>query len=322
MALEYSLDPQLPEYTPVDAETPDVEETTSSIGNTYTGVQEGQNTIADSTTPAAQPQFDIGKTSQDVSTYAPIETGESNVSAPSLVQNQLSSILDPNSDLMMAAKSRGQVAAKTRGQLGSTAGIRASQGAMMDQAESIATKDAGTYAQAGLTAQQAKNTQAQTMTEAAAAGTLAQQEASINERKFALNNSFQAAINKADNETKAILQDQMIGWEEASMKMQNDFNAWSTQYQTSATVRENMLNRLADAQINHQIVVQELLGDPSFLELGGAAISNLMNTMVAGVASTMKSNMTAAGYVSTDPAMNAMLDDWVSSMELVDYSGI
>jgi hypothetical protein len=317
-----ALDATLPVREDVPAVTPELGDTTSAIDNAYTGVKDEQQTLADNASASSQPALDIADTTNQIETYAPIATGDESVSSNSLVANQLKTILDPDSELMLQAKSQGQAAAAKSGQLGSTAGMRTTQGALYDRAIEIGARDADTYAQAGRLAQQGNIAQQQTIADTASAGELRQQEYALNERQLALNNSYKTAIQNADQETAAILQDQQGQWQEAMTNLDNDFQEWSTQYQVSAQTKENLLNRMAEAQLNHQIVTQELLGDPSFLELGGAAISNLMNTMVSGVAASIKSDMVAAGYVESDPGMNDMLDAWVDDMTLIDFSGI
>lgn len=316
--------PQRPDATTDDVTAlgPDVGEVTTGIQDNYTPIADAQNQQAQDATTASQPAYDAGTSSALTQQYATLNEGDQSVTQKSLVSEQLKSILDPSSDLMMQQKSMGEASAASRGQLGSSAGIRAAQGAMIAKGTEIATADAGTYANANLSAQQARQEQNQTMTDAIAAGGLSQQEAAQYQKKLSLNNAYEAAIAGADKQTAAILQDNQNQWEMISQELQNDFTEWSTRYQMTGTMRENVLNRMSEAQLNHQIVTQELLGDPSFLELGGSAISNILNTMADGVAASIKSDFVAYGYASDDPGMNNMLDDWSEEMRLVDYSGI
>jgi len=316
--------PERPGITTDEVATigPDINEVTQSAQDTYGTIQQEQNTLANTASSATQPSFDAGASSALTQQYATIDEGDQSVTKKSLVQEQLKSILDPGSDLMMQQKSMGEASAASRGQLGSAAGIRAAQGAMISKGTEIATADAGTYANANLSAQQARQTQDQTMTDAIAAGGLSQQDAAQYQRKLALNNSYQAAIASADKETAALLQDQQNQWEIISQELQNDFNEWQTRYQVTGQMRENVLNRMAEAQLNHQIVTQELLGDPSFLELGGTAVANIMNTMADGVAASIKSDFVAYGYAADDVGLNNMLDAWSEDMKLINYSGI
>lgn len=319
MALDdnYSVDWEAPESTGAD-----VEEVTSGIESTFAGTEEEQKSIAEGAASSTQPAYDVATAQEATDTYATMPDPDESVSELSTVSGQLQQILDPESELMMQAKSVGQSSAANLGQLGSTAGIRAAQGAVYDKATEIAAADASTYAQAGRITQQGKVNQAQTTTDAIAAGGLAQQEAAINQKQQALNNAYSAAIKSADQQTAAILSDQQNKWNESMKQMELDFNEWSTNAQIDATTKENLLNRMAEAQLNHQIVTQELLGDPSFLELGGAAIANLMDTMALGVSASIKSDFVAAGYAKNDTSLNNMLNDWTASMKLINYSGI
>jgi len=313
---------RLPGFNPPPFDTPNLDETLGYVQGAYDGIATNQMDLATSAASGDQPSLQTGKIKEEIDAYAQIADGDSQVSELSTVQGQLDRILDPNSELMMQARSQGEANAARAGQLGSTAGIRASQGALYDRAIEIGARDADTYAQAGRLAQQGRLAQAQTITDAAAAGQLRQQEGAIQERRDSLNNAFKTAIAQADSETSAILRDQQGQWERAMQEQEIAFQEWATRYQVSATTKENMANRMAEIQLNHQIVTQELLGDPSFLELGGPAITNLMNTMASGVAASMKSNMIAAGISESDSAMNDMLDDWLDEMTLIDFSGI
>lgn len=66
------------------------------------------------------------------------------------VQGQLNTVLDPNSKLMTAARTRAEQYANKRGLLNSSLGATAAEQAVIDSALNIATPDAATYANTAL----------------------------------------------------------------------------------------------------------------------------------------------------------------------------
>lgn len=295
--------------------------TPPKVTEDYQGVTQQQQQQASAASTTTQPGYNATQTAQDIAQVGQVQSGDSAVSDKSLVATQLEQILGKDSPLMRQAGSRGQVQASRLGRLGSTAGIAAAQAPLIAQGFEIASRDAQTYGQANLQAQQARNQQALTQVEGVVSGSLAQQKAALQERQQALDNAFQSAIQGADASTRVALQDFQQQWQGMQSELERDFEKWSTEFQIDAQQKESLAARRGEALMNYQLTTQELLGDPEFLRLGGDAIANLMNTMADGVISTVRYDMRAAGYAANDPVMTAFLNDLADDLYL-DFSGI
>ncbi len=297
-----------------------IEGTTGQIHGDYTRIAGYQQAAANAAKNTEnQAGYNTGEVASEVAGNLGVKKGDDAVSSKSTVQTQLEAILNKDSALMQQAKSGGEVAASKRGQLGSSMGIAGAQSALVSQAADIAKQDASTYAQAGLTAQQAENQQQIIQTEGAVSGELNKQEGAIAERARAIQNTYEAAIKGADQKTAAVLQNNQRKWDKQMKEIDLEFQEWSTKYQIEQGMKEKLQDRRADALMNHQVSMQALLSDPSFLALGKDAIQKLTDTMADGVISTIRYDMLASGYAANDPAMNQYLEDLANDLYL-DFS--
>lgn len=102
----------------------------------------------------------------------------------SLVQNQITGLLDPNSDIMRKAQAQAQGYNAARGLQSSSIGNEVALSSMIDKALPIAQQDAQTY-------NQAQSQQWQTQAQLDQANLKNQQEASMADKQGAINNQLQ-----------------------------------------------------------------------------------------------------------------------------------
>ena len=120
----------------------------STVAPTPTAVDPGSQATTTAAVEDAQTYTATTADASDDATAQETATPTRTVSEEETVQYQLDQILDPNSELMQSARTRGLQYANQRGLLNSSIAAQAAQQAMIDAAIPIAQQDARTYAEA------------------------------------------------------------------------------------------------------------------------------------------------------------------------------
>lgn len=228
----------------------------------------------------------------------------------STVQGQLSGILDAGSPLMTRAETAAKQGMNRRGLLNSSMAVTAGQAALYDAALPIAQQDANTFADAGRTNANAKNTTSQfnaqvgnessrfgaqsandALAQQRAAGVQSaqmDQQAQAQAAQLAQQQTFQGSQNQLDRQQQSTLQ-------EGQQRFQAGESALSRQQQTE------LQNNAQDAQVK-QLAQQhantlEQMGYQSKL-----ATAQVPSNFAASISST---TMSQVGTILADPNLDA-----------------
>lgn len=176
----------------------------------------------------------------------------------SLVQNQITGLLDPNSALMRKAIAQAQAYSASRGLQSSSIGNEVALSSMVDKAMPIAQQDAQTY-------NQAQSQQWQTQAQLDQANLKNQQEAAMADKQGAINNQlqnnqmgWQTGEKNADRQFQAELEDLKYKQSLGTLDAQGQQRLQELNAQQSWQTGENNVNREFQTQLEDLKYKQQL----------------------------------------------------------------
>ncbi len=282
------------------------QEMSEATGTNYSELGKAAETASEGTDWADYNPEPVGA---DIDQNVDIGKGSSYLTnATDTVAGQMDSLLSKDNPYIQQARLTGEAKAQERGMLNSSLSAGASEREAIKAALPIAQQDAKTYATAAGNEQLANYNLETIQGEAIISGEMVEQKASIAQKSQDINNSFQAQLAGAGEQSKALLGD-----------LQNTFNVnlQNLDAQIKTAMQQASMDDAAKARVsqhsagliqNFQVSIENMMTDPDFLQLGSAAINKNIKQMQALAANGID---LIAGYEGS-PDMQLLTNEFLS----------
>lgn len=197
--------------------------------------------------------------------------------ATGTVAGQLESLLNKENPLMKQQESQAEVRSARMGKLGSSMGIGAAQGALISSALPIAQQDAQTYAQAAGRQQAAEYGATTSEKEAVLSGEVQKYTAEIDRANKNIDQRFNAIMASADAETQAAMSELQQQYKADYAVLDGKIRETLMNQEIDAKSKQMAYEQSANILQNYQVTVENMLTNPSFLEMGKESIVNAIN---------------------------------------------
>lgn len=239
--------------------------------------------------------------------------------ASSSVADQLSKILNVDSDLNRAVKASTREQAAGMGMGASSMALEAGQAALIKQAESIAAKDAETSAKFELQQQAASNQVQQTLAEAQVAGDLNVQKATIQEQSDKIKRAWESTMAGLNAEQQTEITNLTKSWDDQITRYQLAVQERMKNAELDANAEVMLMNQSNEMLNNYQVTVQQLLSNTEFMDSLGkdrTKMANIFNAMFGTVSSALQFSANAVGVGATmSPYIQQLIqqNSWTST---------
>jgi hypothetical protein len=254
---------------------------------------------------ANQPSY----TAPDPEKIDTIESADTYERPEDRVAFQMDKLLSQDSAYMQNAVRRAEEQSQKFGALGSSMSVGASQRAAIESALPIAQQDAQTSSKFGMQTQAAENQIGTIEAETELGSALMLQRMALETQQQSLDQAFKVASQGLDSEAQLKIADIQGRWQivtnDANMRLEAALKEQLNNQQIDAETVASVRGASSDLIQNYQISVEELLKDPDFLQLGGTAIQNTLNNMLATTTASIQFLADSSGI-----NLDAYLDDF------------
>ena len=254
----------------------------NKVAGQYTGV--GNQYMAQPTSG-----IDVGKLStQEDQVRQAIKPGESYMTPGMKVADRAAQIIDDNSPLMEIERNKAAVAINRSGLLSTSAGQGAIEGQVLNRAVDMAKMDTENAVKFGLQQQSAENKVTGIQAESVASGVLNEQQQEIGKADAA----FKANMQGLDRGTQIRLEGAKAEWSNKINTIKMDLDAalqmklknTELDMATAQAVRDQAGTMIQ----NHQVAVENLLGNPDFLAMKPESVANILNQLATGLSGSVR----------------------------------
>ena len=261
-----------------------VNTSTLSTGGFEGDTTDSYNTLANTIESANSPALDVEGMNNDVAAATNVKKGSSYVDPGSLVEDRLQSMLgDKNNVMNKRLQAMGTMGANRAGLASSSMGVGAAIGNSANTLLKVAQQDSKTLNDFAGRQQKTENAIENYKGQGAVSGQLNRQEQDQNRQNMA----FKTAVGGLDKATTARFEKIKTEWAQSLDTMK-----------ITAAEAADLRKYGSEIIENHQVSVENLLGNTTFLGLGSKATKNILNNLANGMTGSLQYLNNTAG-VST-----------------------